>query len=91
MGNRLLTRPQIRVTLEHDVDPTDRIEYQRAVIRQDASGKLVATTTGVQASSRLASFTGANGLVIIPPRDQPYLRNEFVDALLTGELLGMQD
>jgi len=91
MGHPTVTRPVITVILSHDVQPTDRIEYQRAEIRQDRSGKLVASTTGGQASSRLASFTGANGLVIVPPRDLRYAAGEPVDAMLTGELMGASD
>jgi molybdenum cofactor synthesis domain-containing protein len=88
MGYREVTRPAIEVVLAHDVQPTDRIEYQRAVVSQDESGRLVAVTTGVQASSRLASLTGANALVIIPPREQHYAAGEAVQATLTGELQG---
>ena len=46
--------------------------------------KLLATTTGNQASSRLASFAGANALLIIPPRDSIYKAGEKVQALLLG-------
>lgn len=80
-------RNRISVRLEHDVVPTDRIDHQRAWIRQDpATGLLLAGTTGAQGSSRLASFTRSNGLVIIPPRDRPYVAGEQVEALLLGEL-----
>jgi molybdenum cofactor synthesis domain-containing protein len=87
MGHREVVRPVIEVLLAHEVQPSDRIEYQRAVVSQDESGRLVATTTGGQASSRLASFTGANALVIIPPRDVPYAAGRQVQAMLTGTLL----
>jgi molybdopterin biosynthesis enzyme len=72
----------VPVTLLHETPPTDRIEFQRAIITVDSEGRLVAETTGVQASSRLASFLGANALLIIPPRADDYKAGEQVDALL---------
>jgi molybdenum cofactor synthesis domain-containing protein len=85
-GHAVIDRPRLSVRLAHEVHPTDRIDHQRAHIYQDSAGALSAAVTGVQASSRLASFTGSNGLVIIPPRDRPYAAGETVDALLLGEL-----
>jgi molybdenum cofactor synthesis domain-containing protein len=82
MGQVNPDRPRVRVALAHDVTPTDRIELQRATVRVSSEATLVATTTGVQASSRLASFVGANALLVIPPRETPYKAGETVDALL---------
>ncbi|MGE3798553.1 MAG: molybdopterin molybdenumtransferase MoeA, partial [Thermomicrobiales bacterium] len=80
-------RTRLLVRLAHANQPTDRIDHQRARIRQDEeSGLLVGSTTGAQGSSRLASFTGSNGLLIIPPRDEPYESGEMVQALLLGSL-----
>ncbi len=76
--------PRVPVTLCHDTPPTDRIEFQRARVWADEEGRLVAATTGGQASSRLASFVGANALLVIPPRDDPYRAGERVEALLLG-------
>lgn len=76
--------PRVPVTLLHDTPPTDRIEFQRAKVSVDATGRLVAQTTGGQQSSRLASFTGANALLVIPPRGDVYRAGETVDALLLG-------
>ena len=81
-------RPQVPVTLLHATPPTDRVEYQRAVVRVAADGRLVATTTGGQASSRLASFVGANALLVIPPRAEAYAAGERVEALLLAPPLG---
>ena len=81
-------RPRVPVTLAHPVPPTDRTEFQRAIVRVDAGGRLMATTTGGQASSRLASFVGANALLVIPPRDTEYAAGERVDALLVAPPLG---
>ncbi len=85
-GHASPLRPRLAVRLAHDVTPSDRIDHQRAWIAQGDDGALVASTTGAQGSSRLASFTGANGLVIIPPRDGVYPAGETVEALLLGVL-----
>jgi molybdenum cofactor synthesis domain-containing protein len=74
----------VPVTLLNDTAPTDRIEFQRAIVSVDAEGKLVARTTGNQASSRLASFLGANAFLIIPPRSDEYRTGEQVRAILFG-------
>jgi molybdenum cofactor synthesis domain-containing protein len=76
--------PRVTVTLAHDTPPTDRIEYQRARVSVDADGRLIARTTGGQASSRLASYLGANALLVIPPRETTYHAGEQVEALLLG-------
>jgi len=81
-------RPRVPVFLAHPTPPTDRTEFQRAVVRVAPDGRLVATTTGGQASSRLASFVGANALLVIPPRDTEYLAGERVEALLLAPPLG---
>ena len=83
-GLKEVTRPKALVTLAHDTPPTDRIEYQRAIVRVDTEGRLVASTTGNQASSRLASLVGINALLVIPPRDEWYRAGERVEALLLG-------
>jgi len=74
--------PKVTVTLTHETPPTDRIEYQRAIVSVDQDGRLIARTTGGQASSRLASYLGANALLVIPPRNEPYRAGELVEALL---------
>jgi molybdenum cofactor synthesis domain-containing protein len=76
----------VRVTLAVDTEPTDRVEYQRAILSVDASGRLLATSNGSQGSSRLASFLGANALIVVPPRETVYLAGEMVDAILIGPL-----
>jgi molybdenum cofactor synthesis domain-containing protein len=74
--------PKVTVSLAHETSPTDRIEYQRAIVSVHENGRLVARTTGGQASSRLASYLGANALLVIPPRDETYAAGEQVEALL---------
>lgn len=87
-GRRDIARPQVPVRLLHDTVPSDRIEYQRAIVRVDADGTLVAQTTGSQASSRLVSFIGANALLVIQPRDDVYRAGEHVPALLLSAPAG---
>jgi molybdenum cofactor synthesis domain-containing protein len=78
----------IRVTLGADTEPTDRVEYQRAVLSVDGQGRLAAVPNGPQGSSRLASFLGANALIVIPPRETVYKAGEMVDAILIGPVAG---
>lgn len=74
----------VRVTLAAETEPSDRVEYQRATLSVDASGRLMATANGPQGSSRLASFLDANALIVIPPRETIYRAGETVDAILIG-------
>lgn len=83
-------RPRLAVALAHPITPGDRPEFQRAVVRQGADGRLVAATTGAQASSRLASLVGANALLALPARRAPFEAGEQVEAILTGPLLGAE-
>jgi molybdopterin molybdotransferase len=79
-------RPRLRVVLNEPVssDPT-RVAYQRVVIHWH-DGRLVATTTGQQASTRLLSMIGANGLLIVPPGERTYQPGEELEALVTGQI-----
>jgi molybdenum cofactor synthesis domain-containing protein len=79
-------RPRADVRLEHDVEMSDRIEFQRAIVSVGVDGRLVAAVTGLQASSRLISLVGANALLMIPPGDGSMPRGSFVTAMLTGAL-----
>lgn len=75
-------RPRVPVRLEHEVEGSDRIEYQRGFVSVDGEGRLVARNSGRQQSSRLASFVGTNALVMIPPREVPYAAGEVVQAMM---------
>jgi gephyrin len=88
LGASPIDRPRVTVRVEQDLRPSDRIEYQRAVVRIRANGELVATTTGSQASSRLASLIGANALLIVPPGGDSIPTGTQLDALLIGPLVG---
>jgi len=69
------------------LDP--RTEFHRVVIRVGKEG-LTATSTGGQRSSRVASLSGANGLVVLPHRTEngPQRLDEgkFADAVVIGEI-----
>ena len=69
------------------LDP--RVEFHRVIIRAGPNG-LKAFSTGGQRSSRVASLSGANGLVILPAKtvnSPPRLEvGTKVDAVIIGEL-----
>jgi gephyrin len=66
-----------------------RKEFHRVVIRAERGG-LKAYSTGGQRSSRVASLSGANGLVILPSRksDGPQMvkAGECLETVLIGEI-----
>ncbi len=76
--------PQAVATLAHDVDSTDRLEYQRGVVWSDESGALQARNTGSQSSARLMSLVGANAFIMIQPREAPYRKGERVPVVIFG-------
>jgi molybdenum cofactor synthesis domain-containing protein len=81
-GSATPDRPRVPVTLGTPAAPTDRIEFQRARVTVTPDGTLVGSSTGPQQSSRLASFVGANALLVIPPRESAYKPGETVEAIL---------
>lgn len=85
-GSGTPERPTLRVQLDRDVEPGDRIEYQRGIVVQGADGRLQARSTGMQRSSRLASFVGANALLVIAPRETTYQIGETINAIMIGSL-----
>jgi len=86
LGASQIDRPRTRVRLDHTVRPSDRIEFQRGIVRVDSTGRLLASTTGPQASSRLASLVGANALIAVRPGVDPLPAESHVDAILVGPL-----
>jgi molybdopterin molybdotransferase len=74
--------PSTPVRVLHDIQPSDRIEYQRAVIRAGDDGALTATTNGSQQSARLMSFIGANGFLVVPPGEDRIPTGTTLPALL---------
>ena len=86
LGATEFDRPRARVRLDHSVRPSDRIEFQRAIVRVDPEGHLKASTTGPQASSRLASLVGANALIVVPPGSDSIDAGSHVEAIMVGPL-----
>jgi molybdenum cofactor synthesis domain-containing protein len=84
LGAREVDRPRVPVVLQHDVRASDRIEFQRGIVSVNGEGHLVARNSGAQQSSRLASFVGTNALLVIPPRESPYVGGETVQAMMLG-------
>jgi molybdenum cofactor synthesis domain-containing protein len=80
-------RPRtVPVRLDHDVDSTDRLEYQRGVVWADDAGCLRARNSGSQSSARLMSHVGINAFILIQPRETPYLAGERVPAIVLGPI-----
>lgn len=85
-GARRLTRPRIKVALEHAIDPDPvRPEYQRATVTWEGE-RFVARTTGLQASSRLMSIVGANALLELQPGTKRLHEGTMIPALLLADL-----
>ncbi|MGH9174321.1 MAG: molybdopterin molybdotransferase MoeA [Vicinamibacterales bacterium] len=76
------SHPTIPVTIEHAIEPSDRIEYQRAVVTAGRDGRLLARNTGAQISARLMSFVGSNAFLIVQPRETPYPAGSEMEAIL---------
>lgn len=80
-------RPRVEVVLGEPIRPSpDRPEYQRITVRYH-EGRLVATTTGSQGSSRLLSLLGANGLLLVPAGETVLPAGSVLPAMLTGPLI----
>jgi molybdenum cofactor synthesis domain-containing protein len=65
LGHEAVSLPQISAVLGHEfhLDP-ERPEFHRVTLRR-AGSRFVAVSTGSQASSRLLSATGADGLLVL--------------------------
>ncbi|TRM67807.1 MoeA, N-terminal and linker domain-containing protein [Schizophyllum amplum] len=59
--------PRVPVLLQDAMRLDPRTEFHRAIIKASPRG-LVAFSTGSQRSSRIASLSGANGFVVVPPK-----------------------
>lgn len=79
--------PKVMVVLDSDIkmDP-QRNEYHRVVVVARDDGRLHATSTGGQRSSRIGSFKGANALLCMPAKPGVVPKDSIVDALLMGNL-----
>ena len=66
-----------------------RPEYHRAVVAVGADGRMYASSTGGQRSSRIGSFRGANALLCMPAGEGGREKGEVVNALLMGRVGGL--
>lgn len=74
--------PTVPVVLDADIAPSDRIEYQRAVVSVAPDGTLRGRNTGSQMSARLMSFVGANAFLVVPPAKADYPAGSRLEAIL---------
>jgi gephyrin len=80
--------PKVKVVLDQDVRPDpERNEYHRVVVVARSDGRLHAVSTGGQRSSRIGSFTEANGLLCLPAEEGVLRKGTMVDALIMGKLM----
>jgi molybdopterin molybdotransferase len=85
-GAARVLRPRVDAILGHDISPDPvRLEYQRATLEWRTGG-FVATTTGLQSSSRLMSIVGANALLEVQPGTAVLPKGTMVPALLLANL-----
>ena len=74
---------------QNELNLDHRTEFHRVVIRAEKEG-LQAYSTGGQRSSRAVSTSGANGLAVLPKRQETGPEKiqvgEYVDAVLIGEI-----
>ncbi|KAI0053668.1 molybdenum cofactor biosynthesis protein [Auriscalpium vulgare] len=81
--------PLTSVKLEEDIRLDSRTEFHRVIVHATGDG-LVASSTGGQRSSRVASLAGANGLIVLPQKSQDgpdrLKAGDGARVLLIGEL-----
>lgn len=88
--------PRIVIQTNYQIQDTVRLdprpEFHRVVLRAGDDGTMKAYSTGGQRSSRVASLSGANGLVALPARTEQgpkeVLPGTLVGAVVIGEILG---
>ena len=83
--------PKAAVVLDEDIScDGKRAEYHRACVRVGMTGKLHATSTGGQRSSRVGSLKAANALLCLPPAGGVMKKGQNAEALLMGQIEGGQ-
>ena len=88
MEGKGLEKVMVRVEGEIKCDKA-RVEYHRVVVSVDEkAGKLVASSTGMQRSSRVGSLASANALLVLPQREGSVEAGRSCEALMMGSLLG---
>ena len=81
-GHHHVLRPRVPVTLAAGLQgDTGRPEFHRVQLTRTPEG-LTARSTGMQSSARLLSMVGANGLLALPKRAEPFAAGETVEAIL---------
>jgi molybdopterin biosynthesis enzyme len=82
LGATRIQRDVAPVVLISEIRPSDRIEFQRATVSVGDDGRLQATGTGNQISSRLASLVNANALIIVEPGQEIVRAGSTLPAIL---------
>lgn len=81
-GHHHVLRPRVPVTLATELQGDAwRPEFHRVSLTRTPQG-FTARSTGMQSSARLLSMVGANGLLVLPKRAEPFAAGETVDAIL---------
>ncbi|KAF8645510.1 hypothetical protein AX16_007794 [Volvariella volvacea WC 439] len=83
--------PKVQVEIQNPMYLDPRIEFHRVIVRYSrTSAVLKAYSTGGQRSSRVASLSGANGLVVLPMKTENGRAKLEVgtklDAVIIGEI-----
>ena len=88
MEGRGLEKVVVRVEGKIKCDKA-RVEYHRVVVSVDEKeGKLEASSTGMQRSSRVGSLASANALLVLPQKEGFVEAGASCEALMMGPLLG---
>ena len=81
-GRHHVLRPRVPVTLATELQGDAwRPEFHRVHLTRTPQG-FTAHSTGMQSSARLLSMVGANGLLALPKRAEPFAAGETVTAIL---------
>ena len=81
-GHHHVLRPRVPVTLAAELQGDAwRPEFHRVHLTRTPQG-FMAHSTGMQSSARLLSMVGANGLLVLPKRAEPFAAGETVSAIL---------
>ncbi len=81
-GHHHVLRPRVPVTLAAEIrGDAWRPEFHRVHLTRTSQG-FTARSTGMQSSARLLSMVGANGLLVLPQRAEPFAAGETVSAIL---------
>ena len=81
-GHHHVLRPRVPVTLADELQGDAwRPEFHRVQLTRTPQG-FRARSTGMQSSARLLSMVGANGLLALPKRAEPFAAGETVNAIL---------